>query len=127
MAGSRSAAPPRRPGCPERAARIARTTLRPLTPRTLTSATDLAAAVDTAARDGYALVDQELEEGLRSLAVPLRDRAGHVVAALDVALHSGRSTPQETRDRVLPALRDTAARIEADLAVAFERAPLTVW
>ncbi|MFD4034210.1 IclR family transcriptional regulator C-terminal domain-containing protein [Streptomyces sp. NPDC058637] len=83
-------------------------------------------SVGTAVRDGYALVGQGLEEGLRSVALSLRDRAGRVVATLDIAPHSGRWTPQEIRDRVLRTLRDTAARIEVDLAVASGRAPLTV-
>ncbi|GHE53442.1 transcriptional regulator [Streptomyces longispororuber] len=110
----------------ELAARIARTERRPLTPCTLTSPRALTAAVGAAARDGYALVDQELQEGLRSLAVPLHDRDGRAVAALNVAVHAGRSTPQETLERVLPALRDTASRIEAELATAFAYAPLVM-
>ncbi|MBH5333302.1 helix-turn-helix domain-containing protein [Streptomyces pactum] len=107
------------------AARIARAERRPLTPRTLTSPRDLAVAVGAAARDGYALVDQELQEGLRSLAVPLRDGQGRVVAALNVAVHAGGSTPRQTVEKVLPALRDTAARVEAELATAFAYVPLT--
>ncbi|MVO87695.1 helix-turn-helix domain-containing protein [Streptomyces sp. p1417] len=110
----------------ELAARIARTDRRPRTPHTLTAPRRLTAAVAAAARDGYALVDQELQEGLRSLAVPLHDRGGHVVAALNVAVHAGRSTPQEMVERVLPALRDTASRIEADLSTAFAYVPLVV-
>ncbi|WP_282793430.1 IclR family transcriptional regulator C-terminal domain-containing protein [Streptomyces sp. CC224B] len=108
----------------ELAARIARSERRSLTAHTLTSPRTLTAAVGAAARDGYALVDQELQEGLRSLAVPLRDRDGRVVAALNVAVHAGRSAPQETLERVLPALRDTASRIEAELATAFAYTPL---
>jgi IclR family pca regulon transcriptional regulator len=88
---------------------------RPLTPRTVASAAELAAAVQRAARDGYALVDQELEEGVRSIAVPVRDRLGRTVAAVDIATHAGRATPADLVERVLPALRRTAARIEADL------------
>ena len=42
--------------------------------------------------DGYAAVDQELEEGLRSLAVPIHDASGAVVAALNVSVHASRST-----------------------------------
>ncbi|MEU2562032.1 IclR family transcriptional regulator C-terminal domain-containing protein [Streptomyces longispororuber] len=108
----------------ELAARIARSERRSLTPHTLTSPRALTAAVGAAARDGYALVDQELQEGLRSLAVPLRDRDGRVVAALNVAVHAGRSAPQETLERVLPALRDTASCIEAELSTAFAYTPL---
>ncbi|MFD1538548.1 IclR family transcriptional regulator domain-containing protein [Nonomuraea guangzhouensis] len=88
----------------------------PLTPHTLTSPADLAAAVRQAAVDGYALVDQELEEGVRSIAVPIRDRSGRVAAAVNVATHASRATPAELLRDVLPALTEAAARMEADLA-----------
>lgn len=67
-------------------------------------------------RDGYALVDQELEEGLRSIAVPIHDRGGAVVAAMNLSTHAGRRTIDAMRRELLPPLRETAARIEADLA-----------
>ncbi|HEX4817156.1 MAG TPA: IclR family transcriptional regulator C-terminal domain-containing protein [Nonomuraea sp.] len=88
----------------------------PLSRHTLTTAAELKAAVRQAAADGYALVDQELEEGVRSLAVPVRDRAGRVAAAVNVATHVSRATPADLVRNVLPALRETAARMEADLA-----------
>ncbi|WP_030422926.1 IclR family transcriptional regulator C-terminal domain-containing protein [Streptomyces sp. SCSIO 75703] len=67
---------------------------------------------------GYALVDEELEAGLRSLAVPVRDRTGRAVAALNVAMHAARRTPGECVAEILPELRRTADAIEADLRVA---------
>ncbi|MEV1240129.1 IclR family transcriptional regulator C-terminal domain-containing protein [Nonomuraea sp. NPDC049750] len=88
----------------------------PLTRHTLTAPADLAAAVRQAAVDGYALVDQELEEGVRSIAVPIRDRSGRAVAAVNVATHASRATPAELIRDVLPALTEAAARMEADLA-----------
>ncbi|MGI5480003.1 IclR family transcriptional regulator domain-containing protein [Streptomyces lavendofoliae] len=102
----------------QRAERLARTGLRPLTPHTVTDPGELAALLDTVARSGYALVDEELEEGLRSLAVPVRDRAGTVVAAVNVAMHSVRRTPAQCVDELLPELRAAADRVEADLRVA---------
>ncbi len=96
--------------------RLAAIVPRSLTPRTVTGAAELAAVVRRAAEDGYALVDQELEEGVRSIAVPVRDRRGRTVAAVNVAAHAGRATTDDLRRDVLPALRETAARIEADLA-----------
>ncbi|NMO37320.1 helix-turn-helix domain-containing protein [Streptomyces sp. GMY01] len=68
--------------------------------------------------DGYALVDEELEEGLRAVAVPVRDRSGRPVAAANVALHAARRTREECVTELLPALRRTAAAIEADYHVA---------
>ncbi|CAL9336669.1 IclR family transcriptional regulator C-terminal domain-containing protein [Streptomyces sp. Tu 3180] len=97
---------------------------RSLTPHTLTSPDALAAALDRAARAGHALVEQELEVGLRSLAVPVRDRGGRAVGAVNVALHAGPEPPAHTRDTMLPALRACAARIESDLAVAFVDTPV---
>ncbi len=64
---------------------------------------------------GWALVDQELEEGLRSVAVPIRDRAGRVVAAVNVSAHASRASRDTVRRSLLPPLLATAARIEADL------------
>ncbi|MFG1709616.1 IclR family transcriptional regulator C-terminal domain-containing protein [Nonomuraea sp. M3C6] len=89
---------------------------RPLSRHTITSTAELAAAVRRAAADGYALVDQELEEGVRSIAVPVRDAAGRVVAAVNVATHASRATPADLLRDVLPALTQAAARMEADVA-----------
>ncbi|MEU1934335.1 IclR family transcriptional regulator C-terminal domain-containing protein [Streptomyces coeruleorubidus] len=76
---------------------------------------------------GYALVDEELEEGLRSLAVPVRDRSGKVVAALNTAMHASRHTLRECVTDLLPELTATATRIESDLRTAgrFTHVPLT--
>ncbi|WP_312888221.1 IclR family transcriptional regulator domain-containing protein [Nonomuraea rhodomycinica] len=89
--------------------------LKPLTRRTITSPAAFAAAVRRAGEDGYALVDQELEEGVRSIAVPVRGRDGRVAAAVNVATHASRATPDDLLRDVLPALRESAARMEADL------------
>ncbi|WP_326627590.1 IclR family transcriptional regulator domain-containing protein [Nonomuraea fuscirosea] len=96
--------------------RLASIVPRRLSARTVTSRSELRALLRRAAADGYALVDQELEEGVRSIAVPVRDRTGRVVAAVNVATHAGRATPAALMNDVLPALRETAARMEADLA-----------
>ncbi|MFF2324969.1 MULTISPECIES: IclR family transcriptional regulator C-terminal domain-containing protein [unclassified Streptomyces] len=115
-------------GLPEREAaeRLARAPVRPLTPFTRVGTADLAAAVAQARRDGHALVDQELEEGLRSIAVPVHDRAGRVVAAVNVSAHAGLDTPDDVRRAVLPALTAAASSIEEDLAVVTERVRLTI-
>ncbi|MEU3920324.1 IclR family transcriptional regulator C-terminal domain-containing protein [Streptomyces sp. NPDC029004] len=109
----------------ERAARLERTERRALTPRTVTGLPELRAVLERVAQEGYALVDEELEEGLRSLAVPVRDLDGKPVAAVNVAMHSSRRTVQQCLDEVLPELRATAAGIEADLHIAgrFTRIP----
>lgn len=98
---------------------------RPLTARTVTDPAELARILDGVATDDYALVDGEMEEGLCALAVPVRDGTGTVVAAVDVALHTSRRTPQECLSTLLPALRATATAIESDLHVTnrFTRVP----
>jgi IclR family pca regulon transcriptional regulator len=102
----------------DRAARLDRAEPRPLTPYTTTSRAALAACLDRTAATGYALVDQELEQGLRSIAVPVRDRSGRVVSAVNVAMHTGRRSAAECEAEVLPELRATADAIAADLHVA---------
>jgi IclR family pca regulon transcriptional regulator len=96
-----------------------------LTPHTVTDRQELRAVLERVRETGYALVDGELEEGLRSVAVPVRERGGRVVAAVNVAMHSSRRSMAECVEEVLPALRDTAGRIEGELAVAgmFRRVP----
>ncbi|MEV6162381.1 IclR family transcriptional regulator C-terminal domain-containing protein [Streptomyces sp. NPDC052052] len=100
----------------ERAAWLASARPEALTDRTVTEPAALNRVLDEVARDGYALVDQELEEGLRSVAVPVHGGDGTVVAAVNVSLHAGRTSADEVRTGILPALRATAARITADVA-----------
>jgi IclR family pca regulon transcriptional regulator len=71
-------------------------------------------------------VEGELEQGLRSIAVPVRDRDGRVVAAVNVAMHSTRRTAESCVRDVLPDLHATATRVEQDLRIAgsFRRVPL---
>ncbi|MFG2123565.1 IclR family transcriptional regulator C-terminal domain-containing protein [Streptomyces sp. NPDC048710] len=97
---------------------------RPLTPFTRTSPMDLAQVLVQARQDGYAMVEQELELGLRSMAVPLRDARGRAVAALNVALHAGPETPEQSRERLLPHLISTARAVEADVAAVFAFGPV---
>ena len=92
--------------------------LKAYTPRTITDTKALAREIERVREQGWALVDQELEEGLRSIAVPIRDRDGAVVAAANLSTHASRSSPRSLRADLLPPLRAAAARIEADLRVA---------
>ncbi|MGP4010960.1 IclR family transcriptional regulator domain-containing protein [Streptomyces sp. 4N124] len=103
-------------GAPETARALGE--LKALTPHTVTDPSALSAILDKVRAQGYALVDEELEEGLRSIAVPVRDRTGRVVAAVNVAMHAARHTAAECVHDILPELRTTAAGIEADLHVA---------
>jgi IclR family pca regulon transcriptional regulator len=87
-----------------------------LTPSTLTDKRTLRREIERVRRQGWALVDQELEDGLRSIAVPLHTPEGRVVAALNLSTHASRRTPTAIRRDLLPPLRTTAAAIERDLA-----------
>jgi IclR family pca regulon transcriptional regulator len=90
--------------------------IRQFTERTVPTVDDLRAKVLEARRLGYALVDQELEAGLCSLAVPVRNKQGRVVAAVNVSSHVSRITPEKVRAEFLPALQRCATAIETDLA-----------
>ncbi|MDF2146036.1 IclR family transcriptional regulator C-terminal domain-containing protein [Knoellia sp. p5-6-4] len=95
-----------------------RVELRPLTPRTITSREELAKALGLVREQGWASVDQELEAGLRSVAVPVRGRDGSVVAALNVSMRVGFPGEDPHRvEQVLPAALAAAQRISADLAL----------
>ncbi|GAB2787595.1 IclR family transcriptional regulator domain-containing protein [Amycolatopsis magusensis] len=89
-----------------------------LTSHTLTSEAALRTELAEVRSRGWALVDQELEEGLRSVAAPIRSREGKVVAAVNVSTHASRTTLEAVRDEMVPHLIEAAERIEADLAVA---------
>ena len=74
------------------------------TKRTITDIDKLTAKLDEVRRLGYALIDQELELGLRSLAVPVRNTQGRVVAAINVGVQATRATPEQLRMEFLPHL-----------------------
>ncbi|MBM1817752.1 IclR family transcriptional regulator domain-containing protein [Pseudosulfitobacter pseudonitzschiae] len=78
-----------------------------LTPRTVHALHDPAEIMAEIARvraQGFAVIDQEVELGLRSLAVPIIDAKGRVVAALNTGMASLHATPTELHDTYLPAL-----------------------
>jgi IclR family transcriptional regulator, pca regulon regulatory protein len=89
--------------------------LSPLTTRTLRSEPELRAELARVRAQGWALVNQELEEGLRALAAPIRDRNGKVVAAMNVSAHASRTSLEAMRRDLLPPLLKAAAHVEADL------------
>jgi IclR family pca regulon transcriptional regulator len=95
---------------------LERATLIPLTPKTLTTVSGLRREIERVRKQGWALVDQELEDGLRSVAVPIRNQSGTVVAAINLSTHASRRTPQKIRSELLPPLREAADAIERDMA-----------
>lgn len=83
-----------------------------LTPHTVADVRRLRRIVAEVRAQGYAYVEQELELGLCSLAVPVRDRDGHVIAALNASLPYHADAARHALRDVLPELRATATAIE---------------
>ena len=81
------------------------------TDRTVTSVEKLRQVLVTVRREGHAIIDQELELGLRSMAVPVRNPAGRVVAAINVGAHGQRVSIQDMRTRFLPYLHAAAQEL----------------
>jgi IclR family pca regulon transcriptional regulator len=90
--------------------------LEQFTDHTVTSRDDLRARIEETRALGYALVDQELEHGLRSIAAPVRNRQGTVVAAVNVSSHVSRVTRDKARRELLPPLLRCVQEIETDLS-----------
>lgn len=90
---------------------LERVTLVPLTPRTVTSRETLRELLDDVRANGWALVDQELEQGVRSVAAPLRDGRGRAIGAINVSAHAARTTLDQLRREFVPALLETAEAI----------------
>lgn len=95
---------------------LARTSVQRLTAHTLTQPAELRDAIFEVRRLGYAVLDQELEVGVRSASTVLRNRRGVAVAAINVSTHAGRVTMKELRSAFVPQLLATAEAITAELA-----------
>jgi IclR family pca regulon transcriptional regulator len=85
------------------------------TTNTIVSKVKLRELVEEARASGWAIVDQELEIGLRSISVPIRNAEGNTVAALNVCCPSSRLTPEQMRTNVLAELMSTSQAITAGL------------
>lgn len=92
--------------------------LTPITERTITDSAQLRAEIKRVRRQGWAMVDQELEEGVRSLAAPIHDASGQVVAAMNVSVHASRWSLEAVREQLLPLLLETAAAIDRNASTA---------
>jgi IclR family pca regulon transcriptional regulator len=100
---------------------LARAVVRPLTSYTVESSAELKVILDQVREDDYAIVDQELDVGLRSIAVPVRAENGTVFAALNVSMHTSRRTLDQVRAELLEPLKRTARMIEEDLTAISRR------
>jgi IclR family pca regulon transcriptional regulator len=91
--------------------------LHPILPLTITDSGEFRAELARVRSDGYALVNQELEEGLIAVAVPVRDRLGRARAAINLSTHIGRRSADGMRS-LAPAVSAAAKDIEVALRYA---------
>jgi len=94
---------------------ITRQNLVPLTPNTITNPDRLRVEIARTRSQGYALVDQELELGLRTISVPLKSYRGDVLAAMNVSVHAARVSMDQLVDECLPALLHAQASLRTVL------------
>jgi len=90
---------------------FARVTLRPMTAHTVVDEARLRAILDGVRRNGYAIIDEELELGLRSIAVPVRGASGRVLAALNTGAQAARVGVERMREEFLPVLQRGAQEL----------------
>jgi IclR family transcriptional regulator, pca regulon regulatory protein len=90
-------------------------TLKPYTPLTVTDKMVLKHEIIKMKKQGYGLVESQLEVGLRGLSVPLIDGQGNMVAALSVSMSIATSTQSSAIKRFLPAMREAAAQLRERL------------
>jgi IclR family pca regulon transcriptional regulator len=78
------------------------------TPKTVTDKSAFRAVLESTRVQGYAVVNEELEYGLRSIAVPLLQKNGKVTIALNLSAQAGRISAEEMEERFLPLLRSAS-------------------
>ncbi|MFJ8065029.1 IclR family transcriptional regulator [Psychrobacillus sp. NPDC096426] len=87
------------------------------TDKTIVDKEQLLTMLEEVRENEWGGVDQQLEEGLRSIAVPLRDASGKVFAAFNCSVHAGRVSKEILRDEFLPLLKETAEKINQAMAI----------
>lgn len=92
-----------------------RSTLHPLTPRTVTDPARLRRIIAGTARDGFCMIEDEVQLGLRAIAVPIINGKGRVVAAMSVASHFDRMNAEQLKTRMLPCLQRAAGAMRMAL------------
>jgi IclR family pca regulon transcriptional regulator len=100
----------------ERASRLERIDFSRRGPNTITSKQALSAELELVRKQGYAINNEELAYGLRSIAAPISNRSGEIVAALNLAAHRSMALTDDLIERFSPAVLKTAANISAELA-----------
>jgi len=88
----------------------------PRTDKTITNPTELLAELAKVKLSGWSVIDQELELGVRSVAVPVRDTHRRLIASINTSVHASRVNMEKLQNDILPKLQDTANKIEEDIA-----------
>jgi len=83
-------------------------TLVPFTPFTLTVPKPILEKISETRSQGFSVIEQQLQVGIRGISVPLKNRRGEVVAALSVSIPMAAESASAALQRVLPAMQDTA-------------------
>ena len=87
-----------------------------MTEKTLNTKAELAKEIALIKQQGWALLDQELEDGVRSIAAPIRDKHGRTIAAINIGTQTGRTKMSQLKDDYLPRLLQTANQITSAMA-----------
>ena len=98
---------------------LAKTDLRPLTAHTISRRDDLISRLELVRSQGYAIVNQELEQGLRSVAAPVKDSNGRVIAALALSSMTATTDEQTFREHHAVIIVDAAQQISGELGADF--------
>jgi IclR family pca regulon transcriptional regulator len=94
---------------------FSRATIQQLTAQTVTDRERLRAIIAETRSNGFAIVDGEREEGVRSAAAPIRASTGQVLAAINISVNAARVPLEYLRESIVPRLKATAAEISRDI------------
>jgi IclR family transcriptional regulator, pca regulon regulatory protein len=97
-------------------AHLERIELKALTAKTIVSRDVLTRDIRRVREQGYSIIDEELEAGIRAIAVPIVSKEGHIVGSLGVGALAPRVSLEELHSRFLPALRDQARAIAQSIS-----------
>ncbi|KAB2336707.1 helix-turn-helix domain-containing protein [Cytobacillus depressus] len=90
--------------------------LESFTRKTIVDKSDLIEKFNQIRESGWVLVEQQLEEGLSSIAAPIRNAEGKVIAAINISAHASRIRDKVKKERFIPLLLKTAEQISIDIS-----------
>ena len=103
---------------------FSRATIQQLTAHTVTDRERLRAIIAETRSNGFAIVDGEREEGVRSAAAPIRASTGQVLAAINISVNAARVPLEYLQESIVPRLKATAAEISRNLdPISLQRNP----